>query len=67
MSYNLPKLSQRDALHDFSSEIGFLSEFSVSQRPLIPEVCRFVSLILVMPATNAVSERPFSSLCQVKL
>ena len=66
MSCNLPQLLQEDALHDFSSVIGFLREFSDSQRSLIPEVCRFASLILVMPATNAVSERSFSSLRRVK-
>ena len=66
LSCNLPQLSQQDALHDFSSVIRFLREFSDSQSSLIPEVCRFASLILVMPATNAVSERSFSSLRRVK-
>ena len=66
MSCNLPQLLQEDAFHDFSSMIGFLREFSGSQRSLIPEVCRFTSLILVMQATNTVSERSFSSLRRVK-
>ena len=66
MSCNLPRSSQEKALHDFSLVIGFLRESSDSQRSLIPEVCRFASMLLVMAAINAVSERSFSSLHQVK-
>ena len=30
------------------------------------EVCTLVSMVLVMPASNAISERSFSALCRVK-
>ena len=30
------------------------------------EVCKVASLVLMMPATDALSERSFSSLCRVK-
>lgn len=32
----------------------------------MPEVCTLASLILVMPATNAVSKHSFSLLCHLK-
>ncbi len=34
--------------------------------PLSSEVCRLAHLILVMPSTNAVSERSFSSMKRLK-
>ena len=37
-----------------------------AQRELISVVCRLVQLLLVMPATNAVSERSFSALRRIK-
>ena len=36
--------------------------FSKAQRSLLSQVCTLLSLILVMPATNAVSECSFSAL-----
>ena len=36
------------------------------QRDLLSDVCTVIKLILVMPATNAVSERSFSALRRVK-
>ena len=36
--------------------------FSSAQMDFFSEVCKLIHLILVMPATNAVSERSFSSL-----
>ena len=39
------------------SIIGYLRELLPPQRALIPAVCTLASLNLVMPATNAVSER----------
>ncbi len=36
------------------------------QRDLLCEVCTVMKLVLIMPATNASSERSFSALCRVK-
>ena len=33
---------------------------------MLSEVCILLKLLLVMPATNAISERSFSALCTVK-
>ncbi len=46
--------------------LKYLRRSSISQRELISQVCSLVSQILVMPATNAISERSFSSLKRVK-
>ena len=61
MSSNIPSESPED----LTSISGYLCELSPPQRALIPAVCTLASLILVLPATNAVSERSFSSLCRV--
>lgn len=63
MSCNLPSDSSP---HDLPSILEYLREISDSQRALLSEVCKLVSLVLVMPATNAVSERSFSSLRRIK-
>ena len=39
---------------------------SIAQRSLLSQVSRAVQLVLVMPATNATSERSFSALRRVK-
>ena len=39
---------------------------SIAQRSLLSEVSKIIQLILVMPATNATSERSFSALRRVK-
>lgn len=39
---------------------------SVGQRDLLHQACRVLQLVLVMPATNATSERSFSALRRVK-
>ena len=44
----------------------YFQSLSHAQRQLLDQVCRAVQLILVMPATNATSERSFSALCRVK-
>lgn len=51
---------------DLKSILAYLKNLSKPQRVLISQVCRVVSLILVMPATNAVSERSFSCLRHLK-
>lgn len=49
-----------------SDVIKFFKAFSPAQRDLLSEVCTLLKLTLVMPATNAVSERSFSALRRVK-
>ena len=44
----------------------YFKSLSHAQRQLLDQVCRAVQLILVMPATNATSERSFSALRRVK-
>ena len=39
---------------------------SATQKELLSEVCKLARLILVMPATNASSERSFSSMRRLK-
>ena len=46
--------------------IKFLQNLSHGQRVFLKQVCTIASLILVMPATNAASERCFSVLRRVK-
>ena len=38
-----------------------------SQKMLLPEVTKLVKLLLVLPATNAVSERSFSAMNRIKM
>ena len=46
--------------------IKFLQNLTSGQRIFLSQVCTVASLILVMPATNAASERSFSTLRRVK-
>ena len=52
--------------HDFHFILNYLRGLSGPQKTLMSEVCTLVSMILVMPASNAVSERSFSALRRVK-
>ena len=61
MSSNIPPESE-----NLNSIIRFLRELSEPQKELVSQVCTLASLVLVMPATNAVSERSFSCLRRVK-
>lgn len=45
---------------------NFFTTATSAQRDLLLEVCRLFQLLLVMPATNATSERSFSALRRVK-
>ena len=63
MASNLP---WEQAAHNLQSVLKYLREVSHPQRGLLPEVCILAQLLLVMPATNAVSERSFSSLRRIK-
>ena len=46
--------------------LKYLRNISSAQRALLSEICIIAKLILVIPATNAVSERSFSALWRVK-
>ena len=63
MASNLP---EEQVVHDLQSVLQYLRELSALQRGFLSDVCTLAQLLLVMPATNAVSERSFSSLCRVK-
>ena len=62
VSSNIPNSS----LHNLSSVLQYLKSLSSSQQALISEVCTLAALIIVMPATNATSERTFSCLRRIK-
>ena len=44
----------------------YFQSLSISQRNLLSEVCHLLQILLVMPATNAASERSFNALRRVK-
>lgn len=46
--------------------LKFLRDLSPERKSFFCEVCRLAQLILVMPATNAVSERSFSAMRRLK-
>ena len=46
--------------------LKYLRNISSAQRALLSEICVIAKLIIVMPATNAISERSFSALRRVK-
>ena len=46
--------------------IAFLRDLSDGQHSFFSEVCHLARLILVMPATNAISERSFSAMRRLK-
>ena len=47
-------------------DIEYLKSLTPAQRSIMSEVCTLVKLILVSPATNAVSERSASGLRRIK-
>ena len=52
--------------HDVVSVMDYLKTLPEPQKALLSEVYKLAKLIIVMPATNAVSERSFSALRRVK-
>ena len=44
----------------------FFRSLSVSQRNLLSQVCVIYKVFVIMPATNATSERSIITLCRVK-
>ena len=65
MAANLPVMIE-SLRYDLPSLLSQLKAMSHAQRSLLHQVCTVTALILVMPATNAVSERSFSTLRRVK-
>ena len=63
LATNLPPEMNR---YDLPSLLKQLKAMSNAQRSLLCQICTVASLILVMPATNAVSERSFSTLRRIK-
>ena len=51
---------------NFKDVVNFMKGLSEAQKEFFSEVSTLVKLILVLPATNAVSERSFSSLRRIK-
>ena len=50
----------------FADILSYAVALSPAQKVLLAEVCTLIKLILVMPATNAASERSFSAMRRVK-
>ena len=50
----------------FADILSYAVALSPAQKVLLAEVCTLMKLILVMPATNAASERSFSAMRRVK-
>lgn len=49
-----------------SEIVEFFKSLTLAQKEHLSEVCKLLKLLLVMPATNATSERSFSSLRRIK-
>ena len=60
---NIPVKETKYSLNDC---IDYMKSLSEVQKTLLSEVVTLLSLSLVMPATNAISERSFSSLRRIK-
>ena len=60
------KLKSEDCELSIHFIVSILSDLSVAQRGAFSEVFTVMKLLLVMPATNATSERSFSALRRVK-
>ena len=62
----LQRLCGEDKDFSIQNIVKILSELSSSQRLAISSVWTAIKLLLVMPATNATSERSFSALRRIK-
>ena len=54
---------KKPTLHDV---LDYVRSLSSGQRASMSQVCLLLTLILIMPATNAVSERSTLGLCRIK-
>ena len=59
---NFP-VEQKKTIHDI---VSVMQGMSVGERAMLSEVVKLVRLLLVMPATNTVSERSFSAMRRIK-
>ena len=55
-----------ESLVTLKEAISFLKSLSAGQKMFFKQVCRLAKLIIVMPSTNAASERSFSAMKRVK-
>ena len=60
------KFGKSDTTVDLETVKQYLAKLDKRQRIFFSEVCTVLQLILVMPATNASSERSFSALRRLK-
>lgn len=60
------KFCAEDSIDNAADLIKFLQQLTEGQRTFMPQVIILAKLLLVMPATNAVSERSFSALKRLK-
>ena len=60
-THNIPRVENET----LSKVLAYLRSLSSHQQQLLPQVIKLANLILVMPATNATSERSFSALRRV--
>ena len=56
-------MEMRSNVHDIAS---IVRDMSNGEKALLSQVIKLVHLLLVMPATNAISERSFSAMRRVK-
>ena len=54
---------KRTCVHD---AVAIVKDMSIGEKQLLSEVVKLVKLLLVMPATNAISERSFSAMHRIK-
>ena len=54
---------KRTCIHD---AVSVVKGMSVGEKQLLYQVVKLMKLLLVMPATNAISERSFSATCHMK-
>ena len=64
--YELYQSAVQNATPSVESVKNALLTISSSQRMMLSNVCRLFQLLLILPATNATSERSFSALCHIK-
>ena len=53
-------------MNDLQCIISFLKGLNEIEKEYYSEVIKIAKLILIMPASNALSERSFSALCRIK-
>lgn len=66
MQLTLIHSNKEQPLTDLQFVVAYLKSLSIAEKEFYSEVIKVVKLILVMPATNSVSERSFSAPCRLK-